>query len=195
MLYQTDVCLTEKWMNNHKWYNDNTSAYDTLPMSILSTCTGGGNRVATANLVSGGRSNAVWVMVVLSDGVANLTDTPQTFPEHDGVGIPAVFNLAHCAGILGNNPLWSPKFCVKTVSTRYCINPTPLAAPTPVAPGENCPPGAVFETAPSRLLTPQKITLRKITPAIWWIGMHLLIRQCLILKRRWGVTWLSIRLD
>ncbi len=144
----TDVCLTEKWMNTHKWYNDNTSAYETLPMSILSTCTGCGIRVATANLVSGGRSNAVWVMVVLSDGVANLTDTPQTFPENNGVGIPAAYVNGYCGGSLGNNPLWSPKFCVKTVTTRYCINPTPLAAPTPVAPGGNCPPGALFQTAP-----------------------------------------------
>jgi type II secretory pathway pseudopilin PulG len=142
MIDDTDVAASDAWISSHECV---TCTIPKLPMSILSTCTGCGIRVATANLVGGGgRSNAVWVMVVLTDGVANLTDTPLTFPYNGGVGIPDAYKNGFCGGSLGNNPLWSPKFCVKTDVQRYCINPTPMSAPTPVAPGGNCPPGSGY---------------------------------------------------
>jgi hypothetical protein len=108
------------------------------PMSVISTCTGCGIRVGTSNLVNNGRSNAVWVMVVLSDGVANLTDTPQTFPVSGNAGIPSAYPNGFCGGSI-NNALWN-NACIKQDTTRYCINPTPIGATPAVPAGGNCPP-------------------------------------------------------
>ncbi len=172
----TDVCLTEKWMDNHKWYNDSTGADDTLPMSILSTCTGCGIRVATANLVGGGRSNAVWVMVVLSDGVANLTDTPQTFPEARRGRHPCrVIRMVIVAAVWVMIHLWSPKFLCENRFHTLLYQSHAVWLPLPrwrrVKIARH---GAVFESAPVRF---RLLTARKIMPAIWWIGLPLLIRQ------------------
>jgi hypothetical protein len=108
------------------------------PMSLVSTCTGCGIRVATSNLVNNGRSNAVWVLVVLSDGVANLTDTPQTFPMSGNSGIPASYPNGFCGGSIGN-ALWTSA-CIKQDATRWCINPTPIGATPAVPAGGNCAP-------------------------------------------------------
>jgi hypothetical protein len=78
-------------------------------------------------------------MVMLSDGLANLTDTPITFPEVGGVGIPASYRNGFCGGSI-NGHLWD-NACVKQDSpTRWCVNPAVL----PVLPGQNCPPGSSF---------------------------------------------------
>jgi hypothetical protein len=146
MIDASDVAKTNAWINDPAHMYCKTVAADgtcavsvTLPMSILSTCTGCGIRVATANLVGSGRSNAVWVMVMLSDGVANLSDTPITFPEADGVGIPASYKNGFCGGSI-NGALWNSA-CVKQDSpARWCVNP----AVFPVLPGENCPPGSSY---------------------------------------------------
>jgi hypothetical protein len=146
MIDASDVAASEAWIAEprHEYCHTNAgggSSCDPLPMSILSTCTGCGIRVATANLVESGRSNAVWVMVVLSDGMANLTDTPTTFPEVGGVGISASYPNGYCGGQLGIiNSLWISPVCVKTDPQRFCINP--FAAPA--LPGGNCPPGSGY---------------------------------------------------
>ena len=46
--------------------------------SLVSTCSGCGLREATNVLRAGGRRNSTWVIVFLSDGVANLSDTHDT---------------------------------------------------------------------------------------------------------------------
>ena len=48
----------------------------------------------------GGRSNAVWVIVFLSDGLANMSDTPATFPYDAGTGqgIPSIYPNGFCGG-------------------------------------------------------------------------------------------------
>ena len=144
MIDASDVAKTNAWINAHMYCR--TVAADgscadpvALPMSILSTCTGCGIRVATANLVGGGRSNAVWVMVMLSDGLANLTDTPITFPEVGGVGIPASYKNGFCGGSI-NGHLWDNACVKQDPLTRWCVNPAVL----PVLPGQNCPPGSSY---------------------------------------------------
>jgi Putative Flp pilus-assembly TadE/G-like len=98
--------------------------------SLLSTCTGCGIRVATQVLKSGGRPSSVWVMVLLSDGIANLSDTHNTNPA-----VPASFIYGFC----GNNPATSfwpacidfnkPGFS----AGRYCIDTN----------AAQCPPGSM----------------------------------------------------
>ncbi len=51
----------------------------------LSTCSGCGVRQGANQLKGGGRFGSVWVMVFLSDGAANLSDTHATNDQ-----IPAV---------------------------------------------------------------------------------------------------------
>ena len=60
-------------------------------MSMLSTCTGCGIRQGTEILSEFGRPNGVWVIVFLSDGIANLSDTHDTNPN-----VPASFNYGYC---------------------------------------------------------------------------------------------------
>jgi Flp pilus assembly protein TadG len=111
------------------------------PMSLVSTCSGCGMREATTNLVNSGRSNAVWVIVFLSDGLANMSDTPTTFPYNSGThtGIPPNFPNGFCGGkidVTGTGAglnYWKTNCVDWDVSTRYCINNDPAT----------CPPGAV----------------------------------------------------
>jgi hypothetical protein len=73
--------------------------------SLLSTCSGCGIRTGTNVLTSFGRPNSVWVMVFLSDGVANLSDFHSSNPT-----IPASFTYGFC----GDNPptsFWS-SYCI-----------------------------------------------------------------------------------
>jgi Flp pilus assembly protein TadG len=61
-------------------------------LTVNSTCTGCGIRLATEVLKRNGRPKSVWVMVFLSDGVANLSDTSDTVPASEinrlGLGNP-----------------------------------------------------------------------------------------------------------
>ena len=97
--------------------------------SLLSTCTGCGIRVGKEVLQAGGRPASVWVMVFLSDGVANLSDTHLTEPKID-----ASFTYGFC----GSDPatsFWKDS-CIDWNSGfgagRYCIDDDP----------STCPPGA-----------------------------------------------------
>ncbi len=147
----SDVAASNAWIlqQRHEYcsnYNEDGTcavAWQTLPMSILSTCTGCGIRMATNELVNYGRSNSVWVMVLLSDGVANLTDTPETYPLPSPFGIPTSYPGGYCGGSI-NNPLWSNLCLESSTAPRYCINPIPIPIPpaTAVAPGDVCPPGS-----------------------------------------------------
>ena len=84
----SDYCKSKTWVDANG------------PMSLVSTCSGCGIREATDELVRGGRSNAVWVIVFLSDGLANMSDTPATFSYDAGTeqGIPAIYPNGFCGG-------------------------------------------------------------------------------------------------
>ena len=70
------------------------------PMSLVSTCTGCGIRQATDELVNNARSNAVQVIVFLSDGMANMSDTFTTFPYNSSTkqGVPNLYPNGFCGG-------------------------------------------------------------------------------------------------
>lgn len=126
------------WNGDHNWSDDNSYAqtyknpFATNPFyentSLLSTCTGCGIRVGTQVLKNGGRPGSVWIMIVLSDGIANLSDTHSTVSS-----IPSSFIYGFC----GNNPatsFWPSCIDTNTGSSagRYCID----------SPASQCPPGS-----------------------------------------------------
>jgi hypothetical protein len=96
-------------------------------MSVLSTCTGCGMRAATDMLAEYGRPNGVWVIVFLSDGVANLSDTHATNSR-----VPASFNYGYCGDTSDSNSFWSD-FCIDWNGSgsvgRYCIDSNILTCP------------------------------------------------------------------
>ncbi len=62
--------------------------------SITSTCTGCGFKAAAEVLKQNGRPNSVWVIVLLSDGLVNMSETSVAYP------------YGHCNGGLGSF-MWS----------------------------------------------------------------------------------------
>lgn len=63
-----------------------------------STCIGCGIRAAADVLKRDGRPNSVWVIVFLSDGLVNMSDTPATNPN-----VPATFPNGYCNGGIGSD--------------------------------------------------------------------------------------------
>lgn len=105
-------------------------------VSQLSTCIGCGMRQAVEILQAGGRQASVWVIVFLSDGIANLSDMPSTF-----AGIPSGFRYGFC----GSNPgssFWS-SYCIdrnlsgSSSEGRFCID----------VDSTECPPDTTHTTA------------------------------------------------
>jgi hypothetical protein len=89
--------------------------------AVLSTCTGCGIRMGMNVLKAGGRPTAIWVMVLLSDGVANLSDTHAT-----NSFIPTGFTYGFC-GADPDTAFWGtycidPNSGATDVSERYCID-------------------------------------------------------------------------
>lgn len=125
-----DILDVFDWDKDGIWYDPATGDHDTddeidptsstfEDTSLLSTCYGCGIRVATETLQNDGRSGAVWVIVFLSDGIANLSDTPDTNPT-----IPSQFQYGFC----GHNPataFWA-SYCIDpntgASEGRYCID-------------------------------------------------------------------------
>jgi hypothetical protein len=112
------------------YYNPNYPTIDTYPsISPLSTCTGCGLRMASNELKQWGRPGAVWVVVLLSDGDANLSDTAgptDTYMIGDtpntGGGIPSTFANGFCNSELGEGWWLGPDWCKDTEFTpRYCL--------------------------------------------------------------------------
>ena len=100
-------------------------------MTPNSTCTGCGIRLGAQILKRDGRSNAVWVMVVLSDGLVNLSDTPAT-----NSAIPSAYPLGYCTGLIGSYAWGNDCLDLRkdsTLSPRYCLDD----------PAGTCPPGSI----------------------------------------------------
>ncbi|OQY94970.1 MAG: hypothetical protein B6D39_00625 [Anaerolineae bacterium UTCFX2] len=96
--------------------------------SLVSTCSGCGLRVATDVLRATGRRNSTWVIVFLSDGVANLSD------DHDSFNlIDAGFRYGFC-GKNPNTSFWS-SYCIDRNAAgsfsegRFCIDNTAAECP------------------------------------------------------------------
>jgi hypothetical protein len=107
--------------------------------SVLSTCSGCGIRQAAEVLMGSGRPGAIWVIVFLSDGVANMSDTHLTFDT-----IPASFRYGFC-GPNDSSPtnlalaFWS-SYCIDkntgASAGRFCID----------SPSSECPPSTTVTT-------------------------------------------------
>lgn len=101
--------------------------------SVVSTCSGCGIRMATSVLTQVGRPTSLWVMVFLSDGVANLSDRPDTFNQ-----IPSDYPYGYCGHNVATN-FWST-YCIDWNESgnagRHCID----------ANSNTCPPGSTPAT-------------------------------------------------
>lgn len=115
-------------------------------LSPFSTCTGCGIRLASNILRNNGRSGSVWVIVFLSDGMVNLSDT---FGGTGGSGNGDTINTGgnvdsnypngFCTG--GMNTGWWNTACYDfSFTPRYCIDTS----------DSTCPPAALWDgTAPN----------------------------------------------
>ncbi len=92
----------------------------------LSTCIGCGVRVGANQLRNGGRFGSVWVMVFLSDGAANLSDTNATNSD-----IPVGMVSGFCGGSAGQ-PFWTTSCFDNDFTPRFCVDTN----------ASTCPPGS-----------------------------------------------------
>jgi hypothetical protein len=129
-----DILDAYDWNGDGDYSNDNDLApAEPDKVSQLSTCIGCGVRLATQVLREGGRPDSVWVMVFLSDGIANLSDTHVSNPD-----IPAAFHYGFC----GSDPATSfwASYCIDKNTGygdgRYCIDD----------PSSECPPDTTSTT-------------------------------------------------
>lgn len=108
-------------------------------LSPLSTCIGCGLRAANI-VLQDARPGAVWVVVLFTDGVANLSDTAGSGGSGSGdtpwTGglVPNAFPSGFCNGRLNSG--WWPRLCLDTTfEPRYCVDEG----------SETCPPGSVWQ--------------------------------------------------
>lgn len=124
------------WNGDGDYTNDHATATGKSreQNAQVSTCIGCGIRLATDVLRNGGRMDSVWVMVFLSDGIANLSD------DHVSNGdIPAGYEYGFC----GDDPsssFWG-SFCIDRnlggTAGRYCLD----------SPSSECPPDSTPTTS------------------------------------------------
>jgi len=123
-------------LSSEAFLNGDRSAGNLKELSFLSTCTGCGIREATSVLSNHGRSGAVWIVVFLSDGAVNYSDSPPIIPNQ--------YTNGFCFGPrLDLNPALSPTMFSyawnihcrdKTPDTRVCIDDDI----------SSCPPGSIY---------------------------------------------------
>ena len=115
-------------------------------LSPLSTCIGCGLRAANT-VLQNARPGAVWVVVLLTDGVANLSDTygggsaPGDTPWSGASSemVSSSYPNGFCNGQL-NGGFW-PRLCIDTTFTpRYCVDQHPLT----------CPPNTTYQSHPQQ---------------------------------------------
>lgn len=120
------------WNDNLQWTDDNLPSKDPFVVgsyevtSLLSTCTGCGIRVGTQVLKNGGRPGSVWIMVLLSDGIANLSDTHNTYSA-----VPSSFIYGFCGNQPGSS-FWPSciDYNIAGFSAgRYCIDSNAALCP------------------------------------------------------------------
>jgi hypothetical protein len=113
------------------WYNiDSTNEFGSL--SLLSTCTGCGMRIASNELKLYGRPGSVWVVVFLSDGMVNLSDTPATLGDSS-----FLYKNGFCNQVMGQTVPISPSnflpwnsMCQDAQPTvRFCIDDAKATCP------------------------------------------------------------------
>ena len=120
-----DHTYASSWVTSH---DPDGSGPLKASLSPLSTCTGCGIRAASNILRNGGRPGSVWVVVFLSDGFANLSDTPLTY-----TAVPSAYKNGFCTGKLGEG-FW-PSVCMDfDLSPRICIDSS----------SDTCPPGTIW---------------------------------------------------
>lgn len=100
--------------------------------TLVSTCTGCGIRAAANQLKQNGRPGAVWVIIFLSDGAANMSDTPST-GGLDASGkhiIPLAFPNGFCT-----EQYWTSNCFDLQLTPRRCIDEDK----------KTCPPNTIHE--------------------------------------------------
>lgn len=130
----TDTAMANAYYNRYVLYYNGGATPTIFPsLSPLSTCTGCGLRLANNEFKKYGRPGAVWVMVFLSDGDANLSDTAgsgeATFHIGDtpntGGAIGSSFHSGFCNSQLGQTWWLGPGWCKDSDFTpRYCLYET-----------------------------------------------------------------------
>ena len=114
--------------------NWNTTRGEDGRFTLVSTCTGCGMRVAANELKQNGRPGAVWVIIFLSDGAANMSDTPITGGTDPNTGdpiIPLVYPNGFCT-----QQYWGSNCFDTQLTPRYCIDED----------ADTCPPNTVWES-------------------------------------------------
>jgi hypothetical protein len=121
---EADNTLGASWAAKNARDPDGSGPLSTFVTdSPLSTCQGCGIRMAANILKTSARPGSVWVIIFLSDGIVNMSDTESTMgseltPYHSGF----------CNGTL-NGGFWRT-FCIDFNETpRYCIDDEALTCP------------------------------------------------------------------
>ncbi|MBI4926525.1 MAG: VWA domain-containing protein [Anaerolineae bacterium] len=121
--------------------NDHTTAANWLAatgntnFALVSTCSGCGIRMAADELKRNGRPGAVWVIIFLSDGAVNASDTFTTL--NNPAIIPNTYPNGFCT-----SRFW-PDYCFDRNNTpRYCIDYNPS---DPGNSDDTCPPSTTWE--------------------------------------------------
>jgi hypothetical protein len=121
---------SKKLLEMKGWDGDGSTLPNYLTLlSSNSTCTGCGMRVASNLLKSSGSDSAVWVIVFLTDGVANQTDVPRNNPAITPLN-------GYCEGSFTTDVFWK-WVCIDytPANPRYCIDTN----------AAQCPPDTVWD--------------------------------------------------
>lgn len=111
-----DEAIANAWLAKNTRDPDNAGPLAPFAAdAVVSTCTGCGIRRAADVLKGEGRPGAVWVIVFLSDGVVNMSDTKFTL----GTKLNN-YPIGFCGGQLGGG-MWTD-ICIDYDTTRYCID-------------------------------------------------------------------------
>lgn len=127
-----DTTLAAQYLANH---DPDGAGPLKASFSLASTCTGCGIRVGSNVLKSTGRPGALWVMVFLTDGTTNLSDTygpsgtpgvgdtPRSMSTWTSVTGWTSFPNGFCTGYYGTTtPQFWNKGCLDQSNTvRYCL--------------------------------------------------------------------------
>ncbi len=140
--------------------------------TALSTCTGCGLRQGANQLKSAGRFGSVWVMVFLSDGAVNLSDTYDTNDQ-----ISSDLKNGFCGGSLSTG-YWTSYCRDNTLTPRFCFDTDPATCPPGSFPTTHTPEYSVLdyamdmvdETALTSSTNPDEPRGNEI--AIYSIGLH-----------------------